>query len=246
MNWRQTTILSRRWPVITISDWSSLYVRYWINTIFSPSFTARGCLSSHCYASPLRELSPAGRFDSSAHSLRKPLHPTSNANYLLLTFRVKVNMSFSRSNLDLHCCALARPILRPLPNFLIAYSFVISHSRWATEIPSQDSTLGSRYERSSHSYLTAVIRLPLAYQSPAYRLCILFHQWHSDLWPFSCLLSYLFSIAIEHKMVWYFSLRLFAHDTLLMHFILFVYFTYFSKFVYCNINLIFRIFNALF
>ena len=34
-NWRQTIILSWRWPDITISDWSPFLVHYWINSIYS-------------------------------------------------------------------------------------------------------------------------------------------------------------------------------------------------------------------
>ena len=52
------------------------------------------------------------------------------------------------------------------------------------------STFRSRYERSSHYYLTAIIHFPLAYQSPAYRLYILLRQWHPNLLLFSCRFSY--------------------------------------------------------
>ena len=137
-------------------------------------------VSNYCYASPLRESSPDGRFDLSALYFGKPLHHRQHKIPILHYFCEDIfNLYFSRCNLDLDCRSFTRPTLLNLIVYIF-YTTVELHVNASyfthfceTPSSSRESTFRARYERSSHYHLTAIMRLPPAYQSPAYRFGIL-------------------------------------------------------------------------
>ena len=84
-------------------------------------------------------------------------------------------------------------------------------------------------------FLSHITR-PALLHSPAYRCSIYlktrFITFFLSSWLPLC------SLLHNTKIVQYISLKLFGHHNALLHFILFIRFIQFSKFVYCNINLI--------